>query len=540
MAGGVGLHYDGAGAAMVKVRGEDSAGGTSGSDTEPDDTGFCSDGSTSGWTTMSLSRLGDPHSPTTTSPGGTVEEKQQECPPRRMSPRLLQDQKPPPPPPIAPPTSPPPSLPPLSQPSQLKGSVPKPTVAVSESAMSTSSESGSPASEEPGEAEEAAEVKGPWLPSPPPQPPKPRTAADTGYPLVAKTMAGFPNLQVYRRFSALNHRILLHMQDEILELSAMLDKLDAQSESAARNRRGMQGNPHGEQRLQLLGAIAWKVGQYSTLPCLPTSWITRRKTNACTDQAVKAFQDTLSIPSARRVDVESFRSWLKENDPLVPNESTFLDADEGDLMSLGATPPPVPAAPTAVPPPTPTTAVSQTTPSPAPAPTPTHTLPPPPAKLPEHTNAVTPTTPTIATTACTSVAPPTSSSQTHQRPAKKAAAPTSAVSTLAAAPAKSLLSTSGLQALTIAAILLAPLLQGSAPACCAPPGDKAAAAAKPSFNWGGFLVRTFLWILALMPAVLSSLSERKKSHTQTGKTWWTSFAVVVVALGCGLTLLSIT
>lgn len=262
MAGGVGLHYDGAGTAMVKVRGDDSAGGTSGSDTEPDDTGFCSDGSTSGWTTMSLGRLGDPHSPTTTSPGGTVEEKQQGCPRRLMSPQLPQDQKPPSPPPIAPSTLPPPSPPPPL--SQLKGSVPKPTVAVPESATSTSSESGCSAFEEPGEAEEAVEAKGPWLP--PPQPPKPRTAADTGYPLVAKTMATTPNLQVYRRFSALNHRILLHMQDEILELSAMLDRLDAQSESAARNRRGMQANPHGEQRLQLLGAIAWKVGQYSTLP----------------------------------------------------------------------------------------------------------------------------------------------------------------------------------------------------------------------------------------------------------------------------------
>ena len=53
-------------------------------------------------------------------------------------------------------------------------------------------------------------------------------------------------------------------------------------------------------------------------------------------------------------------------------------------------------------------------------------------------------------------------------------------------------------------------------------------------------MRAFLWILALTPAVLNCLSERKKYRTQAGKAWWKSFAVAVVALGCGLTLLSIT
>ena len=269
-----GEYYDGA---MVKVRGEDSAGGTSESDIELDDAGFCSDGSVGGWTTRSVSRLGDRHSPPTTSPppsGGTVEEKQ-EAPRRQMPLQLPQDQqKPPLPSPISPPASrpsspppPPPSSQPSPQPSQPpqpKAFVPKPVATISESAMSTSSESESESSE----AEEA-EVGGPWLP--PKQSPSTCTPPDTGYPLVAKTMSATPSLQIYRRFSALNHRILLYMQDEIAELSAMLDKLDAQSGPAARHRRGMQGNPHGEQRLQLLNTIAWKVGQYSmptpTLGC---------------------------------------------------------------------------------------------------------------------------------------------------------------------------------------------------------------------------------------------------------------------------------
>lgn len=87
---------------------------------------------------------------------------------------------------------------------------------------------------------------------------------EAGYPLLAKTRATAPGRQVYRRFTALNHRILLHMQDEISEMSSMLEKLDAEPEANLRNRRRMVATPCGEQRLQLLGAIAWKLGQYST------------------------------------------------------------------------------------------------------------------------------------------------------------------------------------------------------------------------------------------------------------------------------------
>jgi len=193
------------------------------------------------------------------------------------------------------------------------------------------------------------------------------------------------------------------------------------------------------------------------------------------DQAVKAYQDTLAIPPATDTDVASFRTWLRENDPLVPEESSFLD-EETDLMALGCPP----------------------SPPPPPAPTPTRTpSPAPPAKL----DASTSTSPEPDTTAIAELD-----------------------TILTAKPlSPPVLSGSSLQGLTIAAILLAPLMQSDAPACACNNAVK-------MFNWGSFLLKSVLWVLALMPAVVSLIDR---------KGWWV-FAVVVVGLGGGLTLLSMT
>lgn len=100
-------------------------------------------------------------------------------------------------------------------------------------------------------------------PSPPPSLPPSVSPAETGYPLLARAVAGNADFQIYRRFATLNHRVLLHMQDEIAEMGLMLEKIDESPDSGVRNRRGMTSTPGGEQRLQLLGAIAWKLECYS-------------------------------------------------------------------------------------------------------------------------------------------------------------------------------------------------------------------------------------------------------------------------------------
>lgn len=87
----------------------------------------------------------------------------------------------------------------------------------------------------------------------------PRPPAISGYPQTAKAMASSPSLQVYRCFSTLNHRVLLQLQDEISELSSMLDSLDLQLAPYGNVRCAL-----ADQRTQLLNTVQWKLGQYST------------------------------------------------------------------------------------------------------------------------------------------------------------------------------------------------------------------------------------------------------------------------------------
>jgi len=255
---------------MIKVRGEESE-----SDIEG---GFCSDGSAGEWTTRSVSRE-RAHSPVKTieetvedvDNRGLREEHRDWI--RKEKSKLPQSvPQPQPQPQLQPPPQPQQEEKKQQLPPKPRLHVPKSIVTVSESAVSSPSESQSSSEEEPEPwTAPQPEISEPWAV---PQPERSYPPANTGYPLLAKTIAASPNLQVYRRFSTLNHRILLHMQDEISEYSSMLDALDAQSESEVKNRRQMAGTILGDQRLQILGAIAWKIGLYSTytpFPCLTKS-----------------------------------------------------------------------------------------------------------------------------------------------------------------------------------------------------------------------------------------------------------------------------
>jgi hypothetical protein len=123
-------------------------------------------------------------------------------------------------------------------------------------------------------APETPETKLPEQKRPEPQPktePLPEVAPKTSAPslrgpsLFSTTMASLPKRQVYRRFSALNHRVLLHMQDEISELSSLLDKMDSQfpSQAGIHDASRMLYPSFEERRQQLLNNIAWKLSNYS-------------------------------------------------------------------------------------------------------------------------------------------------------------------------------------------------------------------------------------------------------------------------------------
>jgi hypothetical protein len=109
----------------------------------------------------------------------------------------------------------------------------------------------------------------------------------SGYDLLAARLTDSNNVErplrpVYRKFTRLNHRILLQLQDEISEMEEDLVGLDA---ADARFRRGSTGQIAAEsrrsnwqwrgselhaRRLDLLGQIYVKVEQYSKLIAIGT------------------------------------------------------------------------------------------------------------------------------------------------------------------------------------------------------------------------------------------------------------------------------
>ncbi len=90
---------------------------------------------------------------------------------------------------------------------------------------------------------------------------------------------GEPSLKpIYRRFEALNHRLLLHLQDELSELEEQLHRLDTTDTQtrrlqncilpASRRAEFMGGGELQWHKTDILGKIGFKLGQYSRLvPC---------------------------------------------------------------------------------------------------------------------------------------------------------------------------------------------------------------------------------------------------------------------------------
>jgi hypothetical protein len=85
-----------------------------------------------------------------------------------------------------------------------------------------------------------------------------------------------PIQPIYRRFEALNHRLLLHLQDELSELEEQLHRLDTADTQnrrmsncilpASRRAEFMAGGELQWHKTDVLGKIGYKLGQYSTPP----------------------------------------------------------------------------------------------------------------------------------------------------------------------------------------------------------------------------------------------------------------------------------
>ncbi|KAJ8109200.1 hypothetical protein OPT61_g7636 [Boeremia exigua] len=161
-------------------------------------------------------------------------------------------------------------------------------------------------------------------------------ASDTkiGYELLAHKLSALKKgrkedhvVPAYRKFEELNHRVLLHLQDEISELEEELRQLDQEIAEASpgaqtghrhpASRRGdtQFGNDLHRRRLDVLGQVFLKLEQYN--------------------KALSAFNDVKHLPSAKSSDVDKYRAWMQQRKPIHEAESRFLER-QADLVTFSS------------------------------------------------------------------------------------------------------------------------------------------------------------------------------------------------------------
>ncbi|KAF2174133.1 hypothetical protein M409DRAFT_62270 [Zasmidium cellare ATCC 36951] len=140
-----------------------------------------------------------------------------------------------------------------------------------------------------------------------------------------------PVKPLYRKFEFLNHRILLHLQDELSELEEQLrtvDEIIAQMEPlpstgqkrppASRRGDAFSGSEIHHQRTALLGRIFLKTEQYN--------------------RALSSFQSIAKdARPAEKENVETYKEYMKTKFPIHEIETRFLHHN-ADLIALGHTP----------------------------------------------------------------------------------------------------------------------------------------------------------------------------------------------------------
>ncbi|KAL7805822.1 hypothetical protein V8C44DRAFT_360862 [Trichoderma aethiopicum] len=164
---------------------------------------------------------------------------------------------------------------------------------------------------------------------PPPHPlnHQPNGPPLSGYELLAAKLSGNlagPRLApIYRRFESLHHRLLLHMQDELIELEEQLHSLDAVDTENRKfpggiypaSRRGENMSPTDAtwKKKEIMTHLAHKLYQYN--------------------QVMTSFSATHVMAEPSIKDVFDYKAYLQDINPLVEVECQFLDAAD-DLVNL--------------------------------------------------------------------------------------------------------------------------------------------------------------------------------------------------------------
>ncbi|KAK6838860.1 hypothetical protein RU639_000310 [Aspergillus parasiticus] len=137
---------------------------------------------------------------------------------------------------------------------------------------------------------------------------------------------------LYRRFEDLNHRVLLYLQDEIAQMEEELHVLDEYEEMhrvATAEQEGTNIVP-ASRRMDVAQAQAYSSLHYR-----------REEVMAALVQKTQQYNNSLSayskvtqtLPSASDKDIDTYRTWMKENVPIAAAETRFLEHNK-DLISL--------------------------------------------------------------------------------------------------------------------------------------------------------------------------------------------------------------
>lgn len=146
-----------------------------------------------------------------------------------------------------------------------------------------------------------------------------------GYEQLASKITTGTIKPLYRKFEQLNHRILLHLQDEITEFEEelrVLDEMIAQTSVSVPEGIRMPSSRRADkrygcdlhfQRTQVLGRVFLKMQQYN--------------------QALASYAKTQSgFSPAKPQEIAEYREWVGEESPVDEVELRFLEFD-GDLVA---------------------------------------------------------------------------------------------------------------------------------------------------------------------------------------------------------------
>ncbi|KAF1916372.1 hypothetical protein BDU57DRAFT_574289 [Ampelomyces quisqualis] len=171
-----------------------------------------------------------------------------------------------------------------------------------------------------------------------PAPDLTRTTA-AGYELLANKLSESPKkgnglirkgggnlVPMYRKFEHLNHRVLLHLQDEVCEMEEELRYLDesiaqmsprddaGHAFPASRRNDARYGGELHYKRTELLGRIFQKLGQYN--------------------QALTSFNGLVKeLDPAGADDIQAYRTWMEKRAPIDSTETRFLERKH-DLLAV--------------------------------------------------------------------------------------------------------------------------------------------------------------------------------------------------------------